>query len=104
MGIGTIICGVLLFIGCFFILVASIGVLRFPDFFTRIHPVGKTDTLGQACVLIGLIFYEGFNFISIKLLIIVIFLLVVNPTATYALANAAFVSGVKPWKKGDPRQ
>ncbi len=104
MDIGTIVCGVLLFIGCFFILVASIGVLRFPDFFTRIHPAGKTDTLGQAFVLIGLIFYEGFDFISLKLLIIVIFLLVVNPTATYALANAAFVSGVKPWKKGDPRQ
>ncbi len=103
MDIRTIVSGVFLFTGCFFMFVASIGIIRFPDFYSRIHPAGKGDTMGQAMVLIGLMIYEGFSFVSLKLLIIVIFILIANPTATHALANAAYVAGLKPWKKGDKR-
>ncbi len=102
MDIRTIICAICLIIGCFFVIVASVGIIRFPDFFSRMHPAGKTDTLGQAFIFIGLIVYEGFTMVSLKLLIIIAFIFIVNPTATHALANAAFVGGVKPWKKGDP--
>jgi|TARA_B100000315_G_scaffold237419_1_gene254187 multicomponent Na+:H+ antiporter subunit G len=103
MEIRTIIAGLFLAIGCFFIVVASIGIIRFPDFYSRMHPVGKADTLGQAMVLIGLMIYEGFSLVSVKLLIIVIFIFIVNPTATHATANAAYVLGLKPWQKGDKR-
>ncbi len=104
MDIITIITGVFLAIGCFFIVVASIGVVRFPDFYSRMHPAGKTDTLGQATVLIGLMIYEGFSLISVKLLIIILFAFIANPTATHALANAAYAVGLKPWEKGDSRR
>ncbi len=59
MDIRTIITAVFLGIGCFFIIVTSIGIVRFPDFYSRLHPAGKTDTVGQALVLIGLMIYEG---------------------------------------------
>lgn len=99
MEVREIIAGILLALGCFFIVVASIGIVRFPDFYSRIHPAGKSDTLGQALVLLGLMAYEGFSLVSIKLLIIIAFIFIVNPTATHALAKAAYLAGVKPWKK-----
>lgn len=87
----------LLLVGCFFILVSSIGLIRFPDFYSRIHPAGQSDTIGQGLVLLGLLIYEGVSFDTIKLLIIIVFVFIVNPTATHALAKAAYLAGVKPW-------
>ncbi|VAV84481.1 hypothetical protein MNBD_DELTA01-1109 [hydrothermal vent metagenome] len=102
--ITTIIIAVLLFLGCFLVFVASVGIVRFPDFYSRMHPAGKTDSMGQALVLISLMIYEGFTLATIKLIIIILFIFIVNPTATHALANAAHVGGVVPWKKGDKRR
>jgi len=102
--IPTVIIGVLLFLGCFLVCVASIGIVRFPDFYSRMHPAGKIDSMGQALILISLMVYEGFTLATIKLLIIILFIFIVNPTATHALANAAYVGGVVPWKKGDKRR
>ncbi|MCB8816006.1 monovalent cation/H(+) antiporter subunit G [Desulfosporosinus shakirovi] len=92
--------GVFLTIGCFLLLVASIGVIRFPDFFSRMHAAGKADTMGQSSIIIGLIIYSGFNQVSLKLLIIMVMILIINSTATHFLAKAAYMKGVKPWKKG----
>ncbi len=91
-----IIAGFFVFSGCFFIVVASIGIVRLPDFYTRVHPAGKADTLGQIMVLIGLMVYEGLSLISVKLLFIIIFILIANPTATHALVKSAYISGLKP--------
>ena len=99
MDIRTIICGVFLGIGCFFVIVTAIGIVRFPDFFSRLHPAGKTDTVGQALIFIGLMVYEGFSLVSVKLLIIMVFIFIASPTATHAVAQAAFLKGVIPWKK-----
>ncbi len=99
MEILTIITGIFLTLGCFFVVAASIGVVRFPDFYSRMHPAGKNDTLGQALILTGLIIYEGFSFVSIKLFLIIIFIFIVNPTATHAIAKAAYIAKVKPWTK-----
>ncbi len=99
MDIVSIISGFFIFTGCFFMIVASVGVVRFPDFYSRIHPAGKCDTMGQAMVFIGLIIFEGFSLVSVKMLIIILFIFFVNPTATHALANAAYIMGVKPWTK-----
>ena len=87
MDIRIIITAICLIIGCFFIFVSAIGIVRFPDFFSRIHPAGKADTMGQTMVLIGLIVYEGFTLVSVKLLFIIIFIFIANPTATHALAK-----------------
>ncbi len=79
--------------GVFFVLTGIIGILRFPDFYTRLHAAGLTDTLGALGVLSGLMFFAGLSFVSVKLFLILLFLFFTSPTATHALANAAFVSG-----------
>ncbi|MDQ7772393.1 MAG: monovalent cation/H(+) antiporter subunit G [Elusimicrobiales bacterium] len=90
----------LLALGCLAMISASVGILRFPDFYSRIHPAGKSDTLGIAFVLAGLMVWEGFTLVSLKLLIILVFMLIASPTATHALAKAAYQDGVPYWKKG----
>jgi len=82
--------------GVFFLLIGSIGLIRLPDFFTRSHATGKADTLGVLLVLTGLMVYEGLTLNSAKMLIILVFVGLTNPTATHALARAAFLFGVKP--------
>lgn len=77
-------------------LIGSIGVVRFPDFFTRTHASGKCDTLGLALVLLGLAIHEGGTLNTVKLILIAVFIGIANPTATHALARAAFKLGIKP--------
>lgn len=97
--IREIFSGIFIFIGVFFIISASVGLVRLPDFYTRIHPAGKADTLGQLLVIVGLVIYEGFSLVSIKLFFIIVFILIANPTATHALVKSAYLSGLKPWTK-----
>ncbi len=104
MDVSTVITAVLIASGCFLIIIASIGIVRFPDFFSRMHPAGKADSLGQALILTGLMVFEGYSLVSVKLLFIIIFIFIANPTTTHALANAAYVAGVKPWKKDEERK
>lgn len=87
--------------GAFFMLVGSIGLIRLPDFFSRTHATGKVDTLAIWLVIIGLIIYEGFTLNSAKLAIIIIFVGLTNPTATNALARAAYRFRLRPWFKAD---
>ena len=74
----------------------GIGIHRFPDFYSRLHAVGITDTLCAAMFLIGLMLQTGVSIASLKLLLIFIFLFFSSPTATHALANAALLGGLKP--------
>ncbi len=87
--------------GFFFVSVAAIGVLRLPDFYTRMHASGKSETLGVMLTLIGFVIYNGFNLVSLKILLISLFILLANPIGTHAITRAAFYAGIKPWKKGD---
>ena len=79
--------------------VSALGAIRLPDFFTRVHAIAVTDTLGVLFILGGLILYYGFNPIAAKLLIIAIFFCLANPTVTHLLTQAALKSGVKPLSK-----
>lgn len=83
-------------IGLLFVLGGTLGVLRLPDFFTRLHAAGMTDTLGAELILLGLIVQEGFTQLSLKFLFVSMFLLLTSPTATHAVANAAHQAGLKP--------
>jgi multicomponent Na+:H+ antiporter subunit G len=87
--------------GAFFLLVGSIGLIRLPDFYSRAHATGKSDTLGIMLVIGGLIVYEGFTINSAKLLIIIIVVGLTNPTATNALIQAAHRFRLRPWFKKD---
>ncbi|MCP5420990.1 MAG: monovalent cation/H(+) antiporter subunit G [Gammaproteobacteria bacterium] len=75
--------------GLFFLAVGGIGLLRLPDFYTRLHAAGITDTLGAGLILLGLCFQGGWTQITIKLILILVFLWFTSPTATHALARAA---------------
>lgn len=86
----------LVFAGAAFCLVGAIGVLRFPDVFSRMHAAGVTDTLGALLVLVGLMFLSGWSLATAKLLFILTFLWFTSPTATHALAKAALHGGEKP--------
>lgn len=74
----------------------GIGIHRFPDFYSRLHAVGITDTMCAAMFLIGLAVQTGVSIASLKLLLIFIFLFFSSPTATHALADAALLGGLKP--------
>ena len=87
--------------GAFFMLIGGIGIIRLPDFFSRTHAIGKSDTLGIMLVLGGLAVHLGFTLTSVKLIIALLFLALANPTASHALAKSAITSGLKPWFKGD---
>lgn len=88
--------------GSFFVLTGALGVLRFPDLFTRLHAASVTDTLGAGMLLTGLMIEAGFTLITIKLIFILIFLFLTSPTSAYALAKAALHGGYKPLLKQDP--
>ncbi|MFW2438112.1 MAG: monovalent cation/H(+) antiporter subunit G [Arenicellales bacterium] len=78
-----------LLIGSFLCISGGVGILRFPDFYTRMHAVGVTETLATAMILIGLILQNPEFFVDIKLMIILIMTLFISPTASHALASAA---------------
>ena len=96
-----IIATVFLGLGSLVMLAAAIGVLRFPDFYTRLHAAGKGDTLGQGLILLGLAITVGTGWVAFKLLLIILFIFIFNPTSTHALARGAWVFGLKPWTTAD---
>ena len=82
--------------GGVFILIGGIGVVRMPGFYTRMHAASLTDSIGTILILVGIMLQAGASLATIKLMAILIFMLLTGPTATYALANAALMSGMKP--------
>ena len=95
-----------LLIGAAFSLIGSIGLLRFPDVFTRMHAASLIETMGAGLILLGLGLQAGLSLISAKLALIFIFLFFTNPTTTHALSRAIVHSGIKPYvkhKEGDAK-
>jgi multicomponent Na+:H+ antiporter subunit G len=96
---------VLLLLGGGFVFAGGIGALRLPNFYTRMHAASLTDTMGTMLILTGIMLQAGWSLATIKLMAILLFLLLTGPTATYALANAALLSGMKPDAEGvDPNE
>lgn len=98
---------VFLILGACFALIGGIGVLRLPDFFSRLHGGGITDTLGAGLIMLGLVFQAvkvGLTgepessawLVTAKLLMILFFLFITSPTGCHALARAALSDGVEP--------
>jgi len=80
-------------------IIGGIGMLRLPDFYTRMHAASVTDTPATILILAGLVLQSGLSLISAKLVVILAFLLFTSPTATHALARAALHDGLKPWSR-----
>tara|TARA_B100000886_G_scaffold274051_1_gene197945 strand:+ start:506 stop:862 length:357 start_codon:yes stop_codon:yes gene_type:complete len=98
-----IISWVLISIGAFALICGAVGVIRFPDIYTRMHAASITDTLGSASILLALIFQSGASLVSAKLALIIIFIFVTSPTSSFSLVHAALSSGVEPDLEHDLR-
>ena len=85
-----------LLVGSCFAVVGGIGLLRLPDFYTRIHAGGITDTLGAGLILVGLMLQTGDWLLVFKLVMILSLLLITSPTSAHALSKAARAHGVEP--------
>ena len=90
-----VISGVLLVAGSLFAVIGGLGIVRLPDFYTRLHGSGMTDTLGAGLILVGLMFQSGVSFATAKLVMILVFSLLAGTTASHAMAKAANKSGLK---------
>ncbi len=86
----------LLVSGGAFCIIGGLGLLRLPDVYARMHAAGITDTLGAGLLLAGLMLQGGLSLVSVKLFLILVFLLFTSPTSTSALANAAYRRGLAP--------
>jgi len=95
---------ILIIIGAFFLIVSGVGLVRLPDFYSRAHAVGKTETLGVILILSGLAVYSGWELSTVKVLLIVLFLLLASPVATHAITRSAFVSNLQPWTRRNEQQ
>ena len=93
----TIVAAVLVLSGVFFLAMGGVGLVRFPDFYTRMHAAGKCDTLGVLLVLVGLAVFEGPTLASVKILLIAVFMFLTSPTSTHAIARAALTHKVRLW-------
>jgi len=93
-------------LGLFFMLVGTVGVLRMPDVYTRLHAAGMTDTMGAGFLLLGMAVYTveemllgqtSYWTVLVRLALVYAFLLFTSPIATHALARAGLAGGVEPW-------
>lgn len=79
-----------------FCVIGAFGLVRMPDFYTRMHAASVTDTLGAGLMLLGMMLQAGLSLVAVKLLMIGLLTLFTNPTATHALAKAALARGLQP--------
>ncbi len=85
--------------GTLFFLIGTLGLLRFPDAYSRIHATTKCDTFGAGTILLALVLYAPFSMNSLKLLVLVLLIFAYSPTAGHILARVAFRKGMVPWRK-----
>lgn len=81
---------IMLLIGSFFFLVGTIGLIRMPDVYSKMHATTKCDTLGAGFIMAGLMLLTGFSGVTIKLLLIIVFIWLTNPTAAHIIAKANY--------------
>ncbi|MBW2654133.1 MAG: monovalent cation/H(+) antiporter subunit G [Deltaproteobacteria bacterium] len=92
-------------IGLLFFLGGAVGIIRMPDFYSRLHPAGKLDTLGIFAMVMGLAIYNLHHFsfeallLSAKMFLIVFFVFLSSPTATHSIVDAGMRAGLRHWTK-----
>jgi multicomponent Na+:H+ antiporter subunit G len=95
----TILAVPLLVSGVLFLIAGAVGYLRLPDFFTRMHAIGKSDTLGVLLSFLGVACVAGWSLLALKCVLVAVFVFLANPTATHALSRAGLRAGLKPWTR-----
>lgn len=89
----------LLVVGAFFFFAGTLGLLRFPDVYSRLHALAKADNLGLGCVLLGLALQADSLAAALKLLLIWPLVLAASAGVGFAIARRAHALGVRPWRK-----
>ncbi|MEA1967896.1 MAG: monovalent cation/H(+) antiporter subunit G [Thermodesulfobacteriota bacterium] len=101
---------VLITIGLVFFLGGSVGVIRLPDFYSRLHSAGMLDTMGLFLSMAGMAVYVLHDFSAVnlfsalKIILIVVFVFITSPTATHAIVDAGVRAGLMPWKKNKDKR
>jgi multicomponent Na+:H+ antiporter subunit G len=95
----AVVSDVFFWLGLFFITVAAVGLLRMPDFYSRAHAVSKTESMGLGLLMLGLALHEGASLVSLKLVMVVVFVFLANPVGVHLLTRTAFRLGVLPWTR-----
>ena len=99
-----LICGLIFFSG------GAVGLIRFPDFYSRLHPAGKLDTMGSLLIMIALSLFNLHHFsfdsllTSLKIILIMVFVFLSSPTAVHGIVDAGVNAGLEPWSKGEKRR
>lgn len=105
----TLLAAFLIVLGLFFFTGGSIGILRFPDFYSRLHPAGKLDSMGLFLSMTGMALYTVQDFslatllTALKIMLIVVFIFITSPTATHAILDAGVRAGLGPWTASKKR-
>ena len=85
--------------GIFFFLVGTLGLIRLPDVYTRLHAGTKCDTLGAGSILFALAVYERFSVNGLKMIVLAFLVMVMSSTTGHAISRAAYKVGIMPWRK-----
>jgi multicomponent Na+:H+ antiporter subunit G len=88
----------LITVGVVFFIAGTMGLLRFPDLFTRLHALTKADNLGLGFIVAGLALYSGSWMVTIKLVLIWLLVMMSSAVASHLIAQAALRKGIKPWQ------
>ena len=104
LAINEIIAVILLVCSLFFFLASAIGMIRLPDFYSRLHASGNSETLGLMLACLGLVIYEGPTLLSVKIIIVFLLVFLANTIGTHILGKAALKSGHPVWTKKDQEE
>lgn len=99
MGLTDLASSFLVFLGGIFFFAGTVGLLRFPDLYTRLHALTKADNLGLGLTVAGLLLRSGSIFEALQLLLIWLLVLTTSATACYLIANSALKGGRSPWRR-----
>ncbi|NHX36916.1 MULTISPECIES: monovalent cation/H(+) antiporter subunit G [Halolamina] len=83
--------------GVFFAVVAAVGLIRLPDVYARAHSTSKSETLGAVLTLGAVAASYGIGFNTLKVVLLLLFMFLTNPTAAHAITRAAHELGIEPW-------
>ena len=103
MGVIDILSSLLLLVGAFFYLAGTVGLLRFPDVYTRLHALTKADNLGLGCVALGLALQAENLAVALKILLVWPLVLAASAAVSFAIARRAQEMGIEPWGRDSNR-
>ena len=98
------ISALLLLAGLFFMVVSVRGVIKFPDFFSRLHAIGLGQSLGMGFCCLGLFIYQGVNITGLKILMVLFVSMIAGPIGTHIVDRVAFREGLKKEEKDKERR